>query len=306
MSDRDLSPMSLKHKIALVTGATGFIGAHLAKRLINEGWKVHAIIRKGSKLPSLLENEGLSLHLHDGSTNGLVQCVAEIKPDVVFHLASLFLSQHEVKDVEPLVESNLLFGNQLLEAMMVNDVSNLINTGTSWQHYENKSYNPVCLYAATKQAFETLLEYYVQACDFRAITLKLFDTYGSNDLRPKLFTLLNQAAINDQTLNMSSGDQLIDLVHIDDVIQAYLIAANRLLEDETLGHEIYAVSSGSPIALKKMVQLYIKTTGINIKINWGARPYRFREVMNTWAEGKSIKGWRPNISLENGFKNLDC
>lgn len=304
MANRDLSVTSLNQRVALITGATGFIGAHLAKRLIKDGWKVHAIIRKESTLPSFLANEELSLYIHDGTTEGLVQLLAEVKPNVVFHLASLFLSQHEIKDIELLIQSNLLFGNQLLEAMRVNGVGNFINTGTSWQHYKNEEYNPVCLYAATKQAFETLLEYYVQACDFRAITLKLFDTYGPNDLRPKLFTLLNQAAVNNQTLNMSPGDQLIDLVHVDDVIQAYLIAANRLLKDGIAGHEIYGVSSQSPISLKMLVQLYTNLTGINIKINWGGKPYRNREVMNVWKNYEYLPSWKPKIDLISGFKNL--
>ncbi|MBU3638539.1 NAD(P)-dependent oxidoreductase [Polynucleobacter sp. AP-RePozz3-80-G7] len=305
MSDQDISPVSLKHKIALVTGVTGFIGAHLVKRLVNEGWKVHAIIRKGSKLPSLLANEELNLHLYDGSTNGLVQCVSEIKPDVVFHLASLFLSQHEVKDVEPLVQSNLLFGNQLLEAMRVNDVRNLINTGTSWQHYENNDYNPVCLYAATKQAFEAIIEFYIQACNFKVITLKLSDTYGPNDHRPKLFSLLYKASLTNTPLDMSIGEQLIDLVYIDDVINAYLIAVNRLLNNEVVGHEIYRISSGNPITLKNLVQLYITVTGRNIQLNWGARPYRLREMMSIWDREKKMTGWQPSISLKDGINRMD-
>jgi nucleoside-diphosphate-sugar epimerase len=222
----------------------------------------------------------------------------------VFHLASLFLSQHDAKDVESLIHSNVLFGNQLLEAMRVNEVSRLINTGTSWQHYNNEEYNPVCLYAATKQAFEAILEYYVQACGIKAITFKLFDTYGPNDPRPKLFHLLKKAAASGESLNMSAGEQLIDLVHIEDVIDAYLIAAQRLLNDKVLAHESYAVSSKKPLPLKKLVETFSTATGQNVKVNWGARPYRFREVMTTWRYGISIENWQPKVSLDNGLKMI--
>jgi nucleoside-diphosphate-sugar epimerase len=220
----------------------------------------------------------------------------------VFHLASLFLSQHETKDVNSLIKSNLLFGNQLLEAMKVNQVTNLVNTGTSWQHYNNDDYNPVCLYAATKQAFEAILEYYVQACGIKVITLKLFDTYGPDDPRPKLFHLLSAAATSGETLNMSGGEQFIDLVHIDDVTEAYLTAAQRLIECRAQQHERYAVSSGNPMPLRDLVDLYSEVIGSAINVNWGARPYRFREVMKTWTGGSNLEGWQPKYTLADGMK----
>lgn len=292
-----------KQRVALVTGGTGFVGGHLAKRLVHEGWQVHILSRKGSKLPHAPEFAHMANHVHDGSTQNMVECVAQTKPDVVFHLASLFLSQHATKDIESLIQSNVLFGNQLLEAMRVNEVSCIINTGTSWQHYNNEQYNPVCLYAATKQAFEAILEYYVQACGIKAITLKLLDTYGPDDSRPKLFHLLNKAAKSCEPLDMSAGEQLIDIVHIDDVVDAYLIAAKRLLDGKLTKHEAYAVSSGQPLPLKELVRLYAEVTKQIIPVNWGARPYRYREVMSPWTKGQSLPDWHISKNLIDGLVN---
>jgi len=293
-----------KQRVALVTGATGFVGSHLARRLVREGWQVHILSRTGSRVPDAEEFAQVTNHIHDGSTESMVRCVAQAKPDVVFHLASLFLSQHVSKDIDALIQSNVLFGNQLLEAMKVNEVSSLINTGTSWQHYDNDDYNPVCLYAATKQAFESLLEYYVQACGIKAITLKLFDTYGSDDPRPKLFHLLNKAATTGDPLDMSAGEQLIDLVHIDDVTEAYVIAAQRLLDVQVSQHESYAISSGHPLPLKDMVQLFAEVTKQTIAVNWGVRQYRDREVMMPWNRGISLAGWYPRVSLAEGMQRI--
>jgi nucleoside-diphosphate-sugar epimerase len=145
-------------RIALITGGTGYVGSSLAKRLISNRWEVHIIVRAGSSLASLSSVEKqVHLHEHDGSTDGLVSIMETVKPNVVFHLASLFLAQHTHKDVVPLIQSNITFATQLVEAMVQNNVKNLVNTGTSWQHFENKRYSPVCLYAATKQAFEAVL-----------------------------------------------------------------------------------------------------------------------------------------------------
>lgn len=293
-------------RVALVTGATGFIGNHLACRLVRDGWEVHILSRSGSRLPDAPEFSRVVNHIHDGSAEGMVACISQAMPDVVFHLASLFLSQHATKDIEPLIGSNVLFGNQLLEAMKVNEVTRIINTGTSWQHYNNEDYNPVCLYAATKQAFEAILEFYVQACGIHAITLKLFDTYGPADPRPKLFHLLEKAAKSGEPLNMSAGEQLIDLVHIDDVVDAYLIAAKRLLDGKVSIHENYAVSSSHPLSLKELVAIYSNATGQRINVNWGARAYRFREVMSPWNRGCAIEGWHPKIDLRRGLNETNC
>lgn len=290
---------------ALITGATGFVGAHLVQRLLAEGWGVHVIIRPGSSC-ALLQPvmDRITLHIHAGDADGLIKIVAASRPHTVFHLASLFLAQHTSSDVAPLIQSNVLFPTQLLEAMAVNGVSRLINTGTSWQHYENEEYNPVCLYAATKQAFEAMLEYYLRVANFSAITLKLFDTYGPNDPRKKLFALLKQTAITREPLLMSPGEQLIDLVYIDDVIEAYLGAAERLANAQPGSKESFAVTSGSPLKLRTLVEIYQEEIGIKLPIEWGRRSYRQREVMVPWPNGITLPGWAPRVSLREGVRLL--
>lgn len=292
------------NRVALISGATGYVGSNLACRLVKDGWRVHILSRTGSYLPSAPEFARVINHIHDGGMQSMVDCVTRAKPDVVFHLASQVSAQHTANDVDSLIQSNVLFGNQLLEAMKINGVNYVINTGTFWQHFNNENYNPVCLYAATKQAFEAILEYYIQACGINAITLELFDNYGQDDPRPKLFHLLNKAAKTGEPLDMTAGEQLIDLVHIDDVIEAYILAAQRLLNGEVLQHERYAVSSGNPLPLKQLVELYADVTGQTVKVNWGARPYRYREVMVPWNGGVVINTWTQKIGLEAGLRKL--
>jgi len=283
--------------IALVTGATGFVGNHLVCRLVREGWIVHIVSRHKSPLSGILESKQITHHYYDGSMASMLNCVMQAKPEIVFHLASIFIAQHDAKDIDALVQSNLLFGTQLLDAMRINNARYLVNTGTSWQHYNNEDYNPVCLYAATKQAFEAILEYYVQACDFRVINLKLFDTYGANDRRPKLMNQLKEKILIGSSLDMSPGEQLIDFVHIDDVVNAYFVAAQRLLTGNVLKKESYGISSRHPVSLKELIRIIQKGIKKNIDINWGAKPYRFREVMMPWHSYKQLPGWRPVVKI---------
>jgi nucleoside-diphosphate-sugar epimerase len=297
----DISLKTGEKRIALVTGATGYIGSNLTKRLLAEGWDVHVVVRMNSRLDTLdAIRPSITVHQHDGSTNNMLRLVRDARPEVVFHLASLFLAQHRPEDVAELISSNLLFSTQLAEAMAANQVKHLINTSTSWQHYENAEYNPVNLYAATKQAFEDILAYYIEAHGFKVITLSLFDTYGPNDPRAKLVSLLWRTAVTQKPLAMSPGEQLIDLVHIDDVMSAYTIAANTSLIQET-SHTCYGISSGRPRRLIDLVALFERVTKLSLPITFGGRPYRDREVMQSWQDYASLPGWSPRIQLSEGL-----
>lgn len=291
---------------ALLTGATGYVGSHVARRLVASGWSVHTVCRTESA-SSLLSGilDLVTVHRHDGSTEGMMGIMRDVSPDVVFHLASLFLAQHRVEDVVPLVRSNVLFGSQLLEAMAQHGVHRLVNTGTSWQHYESRDYSPVNLYAATKQAFEDILRFYVDGTSLRAVSLKLFDSYGPGDPRPKLFTLLRRVAEQGDALEMSPGEQLIDLVYIDDIVDCFILAAERLLADQVTCHECYAVSSGAPVKLRELVDMYARVIGRPLPVKWGGRPYRPREVMVPWHTGSTLPGWQPQVGLAEGIALME-
>ena len=287
---------------ALVTGATGYIGSNLAKRLVADGWEVSIIVRPKSGTGVLdALRPSITIHEHDGSTESMIQVISNARPDMVFHLASLFLAQHRPGDVEALISSNLLFSTQLAEAMAANQVKYLINTSTSWQHYQNADYSPVNLYAATKQAFEDILAYYINAHGLKVITLALFDTYGPNDPRPKLIALLWKTALSQVPLAMSPGEQMIDLVHVDDVINAFVVSATQLPQ-QSQGHMRYGVSSGAPLRLIDLVVAFEQATGLKLPITWGGRPYRPREVMIPWDNFKTLPGWKPRVPFAKGMQ----
>lgn len=286
---------------ALITGATGFVGSRLVRHLLAHDWTVEVIVRPRSRLDQLatVRNRIRTYVCGDGAGD-LADILANSQPTVVFHLASLFLSEHAPADVPRLVDCNLLFGAQLLEAMNGAGIRRLVNTGTAWQHFRGEPYCPVNLYAATKQAFEDLVAYYVDARDFSALTLKLYDTYGNDDPRPKLMALLGHALRQGEPLALSPGEQLIDLVHVDDVTEAFRLAGERVAESTVNVGEAYGVASGAPLSLRDLVALIEEVSGRRLAVDWGARPYRAREVMSP-PRLAPLPGWQARISLREGL-----
>ena len=148
--------------------------------------------------------------MHNGTTESLCAIVKAAAPDVVFHLASLFIAEHQPAEVTALVDSNVRFAAQLAEAMTRAGATRLVNTGSAWEHFEGDE--PANLYAATKRAASEIFRYYAAATPLRVVTLKLFDTYGPDDPRPKLIPALLAAAKSGRKLAMSPGLQKLDLV----------------------------------------------------------------------------------------------
>lgn len=291
----------------LITGATGFVGTHLAHELADKCWEVHAILRLNSDADPLQRKENpIKLYRYDGTIDSMIDIVHCSNPDIVFHLASLVKARHhQPQDVGPMIESNVLFGSYLLEAMFQQGIANLINTSTASQHYNQQVYSPTCLYAATKQAYESILTYYTEVHGLRAITLTLFDTYGPKDRRKKLLQLLQEASVTNKLLDLTPGEQLIDLVHIDDVIRGYMAAADILLKGNCSGSQKFMLSSGTPIQIKELIKRYEQVTGCSLKINWGGKPYQVREIMIPWNRGIPLPGWQAKVSLDEGLKTLD-
>ncbi|WP_375325922.1 NAD-dependent epimerase/dehydratase family protein [Flagellimonas sp. GZD32] len=289
-----------------ITGASGFIGSNLSRHLLDIGHTVHVGLRKGSNLNNLEDIKNrLAIYYYEILPGGLAQYFKQENIECVFHLASCFIAEHTTDQVEKLVDSNILFGTQLLEAMKSAKVTKLVNTGTSWQHYNNEPYNPTNLYAATKEAFEAILKYYTEAEGVNCITLKLFDSYSENDNRPKLINLLFKFSQEGRELDMSGGEQPINLLHVIDICKGFERAL-ELLNDSNynLNNGKYALAAKESITLKQLIKLFNKTAQNHIKVKWGAKPYRKREVMSLWSNYQLLPGWEQTIPLEVGLKGM--
>lgn len=273
----------------IITGANGFIGRHLCKRLQFERWNFSCLIRPEAVSTFFVEN-GIPTIQIDGEASSLAEIFKMENATGIVHLASHFVAEHQEKDLSPLVLSNVLFGTQVLDASVKAGVKWFLNTGTFWQHYNGATYDPVNLYAATKQALEDIGRFYANAHGLRFCTLKLCDTYGPNDTRDKIFNLWEKISKSGEALDMSPGDQLIDIVHVDQVVQSYvrLIAGLNSKGLSSENCESYYVSSNQMVSLKELAREYERTNQVKLNINWGGRSYRRREVMVPACIGRRI------------------
>jgi nucleoside-diphosphate-sugar epimerase len=159
----------------LITGATGFLGSHLAARLVADGHDVHVIVRQTLSLGIFAKIiNSITIHvIGDERDVHQIDMIVASAPDIVFHLATHFVAEHSAQDVPALIDSNVLFPCELVDAMIRRGIKRLVNCSSAWQHYNDATYDPVCLYAATKEAFLKLAQFYVAAGGLSVIDLRI-------------------------------------------------------------------------------------------------------------------------------------
>jgi nucleoside-diphosphate-sugar epimerase len=282
----------------LVTGSTGFIGQNLVKVLLDTNYAIHCIVRANSGTSNM--SQKVTIFKYDENIDSLIDYFSEQKFDGVIHLASLFLASHTKNDISNLISSNIHFGTELLEASKTSNVKWFINTGTFWQNYHNEEYNPVNLYAATKEVFQDIARYYTETSNLIFVTIKLNDTFGPNDTRNKIFNLWNKIAKNGECLEMSAGEQIIDTSYIEDVVSIYEILIQHLSSDQKqeFRNKEFVVTNSEKMSLKELSYVFEEATDTKLNIQWGARPYREREVMIPWEKGQVVPGWKQKYTLK--------
>ena len=288
----------------LLTGATGFIGHNLVKKLLNSGYIVYCIVRSGSNISNIDKNA--NLFIYDGDIDSIISFCKEKKFDGIIHLASFFLSSHKKEDLCGLIESNIKFGTELLEAAKITDVKWFINTGTFWQNYNNEKYNPVNLYSATKEAFLCIAKYYTQTSNLIFTTIKLNDTFGINDTRNKIINMWQKASKTSETIEMTPGEQIIDISYIEDVVSAYELLIKHLnsKKKEQYKNTEFVVTNSDKCSLKELAKIFEKEIDGRLNIKWGARTYREREIMVPYNKGLTVPGWRQKYTLKEAIAKV--
>jgi nucleoside-diphosphate-sugar epimerase len=231
--------------------------------------------------------------------------VKNFEPDICIHLAAYLTSHDEYSEAKKLVASNIDFLIDLLDSLKESKIKLFINTG-SFAEYRNgdKAFCPAYLYASTKTAARSIVDYYSNIYNFKYITVVPYTIYGGNDSKKKVIDLLFEAFESRTCLELTPGKQVLDFIHINDVVNFYLQLLKKV--DEIEEKIEFELGTGCGISLRNLAQLIEDKSGKEANINWGGVPYRPNDIMYAVANlsFNADIGWAPQIDLVKGVDML--
>lgn len=296
---------SLRNTRVFITGANGFIGHHLVRRLLDQGASVSVLGRKKDQY-SLPVTE----YTGDLKDRGTIEsCLTQADPEIIFHLAAYKERSPKMEAFATAVEENLMGSLNLFSAMGgLKNLRSAVVTGTAEEYGNNPSpftegmrESPVSSYSYSKLCVTQLCQVLSGLHGLPLVVIRPTLAYGPGQPGDMFLPALIQALAADQPFPMSPGGQTRDFIYIDDLVDALLLAAQR----PGLAGEIINVGSGLPL---KIADLALKTEQMMAKkdlIRLGAIPYRAGEIMEYFVENgkaKKLLGWEPKVGIEEGLR----
>ena len=299
----------MKTKRVIVTGASGFVGAHLAHRLLRDGHDVHLLVRE-NYTPWRIKSIRSEMHLHGvglGNIETLANVVRRIQPDWVFHLAA-YGSYPLETDLYKMVQTNIIGTVNLVEACMKVGFETFINTGSSSEYgfkdhapSEKEWLEPNSHYAVTKASATLFCSYTAQFKNVHLVTLRLYSVYGPYEEPTRLIPTLILRGLRGELPPLVNPNVAHDFIYIDDVIEAYILAAS--VSEQEPG-AIYNVGTGVQTSMGEVVKTAQQVLEFNVEPTWGSMPNRPWDIHVWVADNKKIReelGWYPKYNFEQGF-----
>lgn len=293
----------------LVTGATGFVGSWLVRRLIADQHSVAILTRPTSN--TLRINSCLSsLHQIEGDLNCIEPSRAAVQafaPEVVFHLAwTGGNSSRFLNDISQ-VYSNVPGTLELMRIVAEANATTFINFGSCVEYGEYRipvrESDPVLprnLYGSAKYSVEQLMQAMAPTLGLRFASLRLFWAYGPADEPARLIPSLIMKMLKSEHPSMTKGEQLWDYVYIDDVIEAIVSVMNTSTADG-----VFNLGSGHPEPLRTIAEKIATLIGNGSLPGFGDIPYRPDQVMHLEADITRLHeatGWKPRVGIDEGLK----
>ncbi len=253
---------------AIVTGATGFIGSALAKRLARSGARTVCPVRAESPRAAALDGiPGVEpVRLASLSAASLEAALGAVEPDVVFHLASYGVDPRE-RDPEAMIEGNVALLGRLVALAARWPLRRFIHTGTCSEYApvaeperltESHAVAPTSLYGAAKAAAGLYASGLSRHLGVPLITLRLFGVYGPGEAGHRLIPYLLDCLSRGVTPELTGGEQARDLTHVDDVVSALLAAA---VAPGVEAHGVYNVGTGVPVQIRAVAAATARLLG---------------------------------------------
>ena len=280
----------------LITGASGFIGPHLCRRLCGTGAEVHTVSRT-------LHTTAISnLHCWQGDLADIEtvrDLCDKVKPEVIFHLAGHAAGARNLELVLPTFHSNLATTVNVLTVATEVGCRRIVLPG-SLEEPEQTTAVPSSPYAASKWASSAYGRMFHALYQAPVVIARVFITYGPGDKPTKLIPYVIRSLLQGEAPKLSGGQRQVDWVYVDDVVDGLLAAAHApAVEGCTID-----VGSGNLVTIRSIVDRLVGLIDPQIEPLFGAiadRPFEQVRVADT-AKSGSLMGWQPVTPLEEGLE----
>ena len=308
---------SLKGRQVLVTGADGFIGSHLAERLVAEGAKVRALCIYNSLgtsgwIDTVPEATRAEMEIVLGDIRD-VELVRQLLDGVecVFHLAALIAIPYSYQAPRSFVETNVLGTLNVLEAARTHHTPMVINTSTS-EVYGTPQTTPITEdhrlfaqspYAATKVAADQLTQSFALSFGLRALNLRPFNTYGPRQsLRAVIPTVLAQMLAGAETIRLGSLHPQRDFTYVSDTVDGYVKAATTSWDPGDTIH----LGTGRTVSVGDLVEVCAEVTGTSPRVVVDEERVRpsgseVQVLLSDPSRADQQLGWTPQVDLREGL-----
>ena len=290
----------MKKKTILLTGATGFLGSYLLESFISRNFNVIILKRSNSstiRINHLLNNV---IYYNVDLLSSLDDVFVQNKIDIIIHTACSYGRSNE--SLKEVINTNLIFGINLMELGIKFKVQTFINTGSLLPRNVNS-------YSLSKAQLTDWLK--INSSKIQVINLKIEHMYGPKDDNKKFLPwLINEMQSGTENINLTSGIQKRDFIYVDDVVAAYNLIINNC---EKLGNwNEFDIGTNSFVNVKDFVIQIAKEleNSHNIKIiqrlKFGVINYREGDIMIPQLNNSKLLnlGWVPKTSLKEGIKKV--
>ncbi|WP_258831554.1 GDP-mannose 4,6-dehydratase [Peribacillus frigoritolerans] len=323
-------------KTYLITGAAGFIGFFLSRKLLEQGCNVigvdnindyYDVKLKYARLEQLKPYEKFTFITGDISDKEMISSIfEEYKPNIVVNLAAQAGVRYSIENPDVYIQSNIIGFYNILEACRHNPVDHLVYASSSSVYGANKKVpfeetdfvdNPVSLYASTKKSNELMAHTYSHLYNIPATGLRFFTVYGPMG-RPDMayFGFTDKYFAGEPIKIFNNGDFENDLYRdftfIDDIVEGI----ERLLSNPSVGghnvpHKVFNIGNNNPEKLMVFIETLEKclsnALGKEVEFNKVFEPIKPGDVPATYASTDLLQkavGFKPETSIEEGLQKF--
>ena len=323
-------------KRVLVTGTAGFIGFHLSKLLLAEGFRVHGydgmtdyydVALKQRRHQMLLQTPGFSV-TEDMLENHerLMQVADDFKPEVIIHLAGQAGVRYSLEAPRSYVESNIVGTFNVMEVARIHQVEHLLMASTSSVYGANedmpfretdKADGQLTIYSATKKANESMGHSYAHLWGLPTTMFRFFTVYGTWGRPDLAYFKFTDAILNDRPIDIyNNGDMYRDFTYVEDLVRGIRLlidaapvrpeSKNEIAEGDSLSpvapFRVVNIGNSDKVRLMDFIEAIEDALGKKAIRNY--MPMQMGDVPATWADTsllQNLTGYKPQTDIRTGL-----